>query len=166
MGARAFAASNLTADRLVEALRATGEGPRHVALQNRFTFLPPAPGTDFGRQVLLDEAVQDACRAHGVAMVGYSTLLEGAYTRADRPLPEAYRQPGSDEALRTLAAVADETGLDAGQAVLSWLAHRPARVIPVIGPSRPDQIDSAITAVTTPMSPSLVERLAKSIEFR
>ena len=157
--ARAFAASNLTADRLAEALRATGEGPRHVALQNRFTFLPPAPGTDFGRQVLLDEAVQDACRAHGVAMVGYSTLLEGAYTRADRPLPEAYRQPGSDEALRTLAAVADETGLDAGQAVLSWLAHRPARVIPVIGASRPDQLDSAIAAVTTPMSASAVDAL-------
>ena len=56
--ARAFAASNLTADRLAEAIRATGERPRHVALQNRFTFLPPAPGTDFGRQVLLDEAVQ------------------------------------------------------------------------------------------------------------
>ena len=157
--ARAFAASNLTADRLAEALRATGEGPRHVALQNRFTFLPPAPGTDFGRQVLLDEAVQDACRAHGVAMVGYSTLLEGAYTRADRPLPEAYRQPGSDEALRTLAAVADETGLDAGQAVLSWLAHRPARVIPVIGASRPDQLDSAITAVATPMSAAAVAAL-------
>lgn len=164
--ARAFAASNLTADRLAEALRATGEGPRHVALQNRFTFLPPAPGTDFGRQVLLDDAVQAACQAHGVAMVGYSTLLEGAYTRADRPLPEAYRQPGSDEALRTLATVAAETGLDAGQAVLSWLAHRPARVIPVIGPSRPDQIDSAITAVATPMSAAAVRRLERSIECR
>ena len=92
-------------------------------------------------------------------MVGYSTLLEGAYTRADRPLPEAYRQPGSDEALRTLATVAAETGLDAGQAVLSWLAHRPARVIPVIGASRPDQLDSAITAVTTPMSAAAVAAL-------
>jgi aryl-alcohol dehydrogenase-like predicted oxidoreductase len=55
--------------------------------------------------------------------------------------------------------VADETGLDAGQAVLSWLAHRPARVIPVIGPSQPDQIDSAITAVTTPMSAAAVAAL-------
>ena len=116
--------------------------------------------------MLLDEAVQDACRAHDVAMVGYSTLLEGAYTRADRPLPEAYRQPGSDEALRTLATVAAETGLDAGQAVLSWLAHRPARVIPVIGASRPDQLDSAIAAVTTPMSAAAVRRLERSIEFR
>ena len=133
-----------------------------MALQNRFTFLPPAPGTDFGRQVLLDEVVQDACRAHDVAMVGYSTLLEGAYTRADRPLPEAYRQPGSDEALRTLATVAAETGLDAGQAVLSWLAHRPARVIPVIGPSRPDQLDSAIAAVTTQVPPTSLDRLDRA----
>jgi len=43
--------------------------------------------------------------------------------------------------------------------VLSWLAHRPARVIPVIGASRPDQLDSAITAVTTPMSAAAVDAL-------
>ena len=123
--ARAIAASNLTAERLVEGLGAAGDGPRYVALQNRFTYLPPAPGTDFGRQVLLDDVVQETCRTHDVAMVAYSTLLEGAYSRSDRPMPEAYRRPGAGAALRTLRVVAEEIGLDANQA---WLAHRPARM--------------------------------------
>ena len=38
-------------------------------------------------------------------------------------------------------------------------AYRPVRVIPVIGPSRPDQLDSAIAAVTTPMSAAAVAAL-------
>jgi aryl-alcohol dehydrogenase-like predicted oxidoreductase len=160
--ARAIAASNLTADRLAEALRAAADGPRYVALQNRFTFLPPEPGTDFGRQVLLDAAVQETCQTADVAMVAYSTLLEGAYSRPDRALPDAYRRPGSDDALRTLAAVADELGVDPGQAVLAWLAHRPARVIPVVGVSRPEQLDSALAAVTTQVPPALLETLDRA----
>jgi aryl-alcohol dehydrogenase-like predicted oxidoreductase len=41
------------------------------------------------------------------------------------------------------------------------------RVIPVIGASRPDQLDSAIAAVTTPMSAAAVDALdARSRRLR
>lgn len=59
--ARAIAASNLTAARLVAALNAAAEAPRYEALQNRFTLLSPDPTADLGPQVLLDDEVQAAC---------------------------------------------------------------------------------------------------------
>ncbi len=149
--ARTIAASNLTASRLREAVTAVDGGPQYVALQNRFTYLQPTAGTDLGRQILLDEALQVVCRDHRITMVAYSTLLEGAYTRPDKPLPGAYQQPGTDHALTTLSTVAQELGLDAGQTTLAWLAQRDLPVVPVVGISRRSQIDSAVTAVDTPI---------------
>jgi aryl-alcohol dehydrogenase-like predicted oxidoreductase len=160
--ARAIACSNITADRLVEALRTAGERPRYVAVQNRFTLLEPDPGADLGRQVLLDEGVQRVCAEEGLAMVAYSTLLEGAYTRADRGLPAHYQQRDNQGVLAVLQGVADEIGLDAGQAVLSWMAHRDHPVIPVVGVSRVEQIESALTAVSTWMPANTVEALERT----
>jgi aryl-alcohol dehydrogenase-like predicted oxidoreductase len=146
-----IAASNLTSGRLREAAHVVGDGTRYAALQNRFTFLPPQVSTDFGRQVLLDADVQAVCQAEDVAMVAYSTLLEGAYTRPDRPLPPPYQRAGTEAALDTLTSVADDLGLDRGQTVLAWLVHREARVIPVVGISHAEQLDSAVRAVSTPV---------------
>ena len=160
--ARTIAASNLTADRLAQALRAAGTSPSYVALQNRFTLLSPDPAADLGPQVVLDDDVQATCSAYGVAMVGYSTLLEGAYTRPDRPVPEHYQRPGTTAALETLSTGAAELGVDAGQAVLAWLTHRPAPVIPVVGVTRPDQLDSAVTGVSTTVPDDVVARLEEA----
>jgi aryl-alcohol dehydrogenase-like predicted oxidoreductase len=160
--ARAIACSNITADRLVEALRAAGKGPRYVAVQNRFTLLEPDPGADLGRQVLLDDGVQRVCVEEGLAMVGYSTLLEGAYTRVDRKLPPQYQQRDYQEILGVLQEVADEAGLDPGQAVLAWLAHRDHPVIPVVGVSHVGQINSAVAAVSTALPASMVAALELS----
>jgi aryl-alcohol dehydrogenase-like predicted oxidoreductase len=159
--ARAIAGSNLTEPRLREALDAAGDGPRYVALQNRFTFLPPEPGTDLGVQILLD-GPEPLCAAEDVLEVGYSTLLEGAYSRADKPLPRAYDRPGSAEALRVLREVADRARIDASQAVLAWLAHRERRVVPVVGASRPEQLDSAITATSTALPADEVRALEEA----
>jgi aryl-alcohol dehydrogenase-like predicted oxidoreductase len=150
--AGAIAASNLTADRLSEAVSNAGDSPGYVALQNRFSYLNPLPGTDFGRQVLLGDDVMAVARAASVVPVGYSTLLTGAYTREDRPLPPEYVHSGTDAALAALHAAADESGLDAGQTVLAWMVQRDEPVIPVIGPSRREQLVSALDAVTTPLS--------------
>ena len=111
-------------------------------------------------------SVQRVCVDYDVVMVGYSTLLEGAYTRADRSVPDSYHRPGTTQALATLHRVADQPALDAGQAVLSWLASRPAPVIPVVGVTRADQLSSAIEAVTTTMPNDAVaalERIARGL---
>jgi aryl-alcohol dehydrogenase-like predicted oxidoreductase len=160
--AGAIAASNLTAERLAEAVRSAGSSGGYggyVALQNRFSYLTPRAGTDFGRQVVLDDEVMAVARAESVLPVGYSTLLTGAYTREDRPLPSGYDHDGTAAALAALHAAAAQSGLDAGQTVLAWMVQRAEPVVPVIGPSRREQLISALDAVSTPLAPQTLEAL-------
>jgi aryl-alcohol dehydrogenase-like predicted oxidoreductase len=160
--AGSIAASNLTAGRLAEAVRTAGDSGGYAALQNRFSYLTPMPGTDFGRQVVLDDDVIAVAQAASVLAVGYSTLLTGAYTRDDRPLPPAYRHEGTDVALAALHAAGHESGLDAGQTVLAWMVQRAEQVVPVIGPSRREQLTSAIDAVSTPLAPETLDALDRA----
>ena len=160
--AGAIAASNLTAERLAEAVSAAGEAAGYVALQNRFSYLAPTAGTDFGRQIVLDDAVIAVAREASVLPVGYSTLLTGAYTREDRPFPPAYLHDGTDTALSALRTAARESGLDTGQTVLAWMVQRSEPVVPVIGPSRREQLLSALDALTTPLTPQTLEALDRA----
>ncbi|WP_277212578.1 aldo/keto reductase [Isoptericola croceus] len=143
-------ASNLPAPRLREAIdAASGHDRGYRFLQQRFTFLNPAVGTDLSPHVLLDDAVAAECAAGGITMLGYSPLLSGAYTRPDRPLPDGYDTPANREALAVLAQVAGRSGLDSGQTVLAWMAQRATGVLPVVGVSSIEQLRSAATAVKT-----------------
>lgn len=148
---REIAASNLTPDRVGQVM--TVDSPhRYVALQQRCTYLIPAAGADLGPHILLDEAIEEVGAAHDLTLLGYLPLLSGAYTRADRPLPAGYDTPATAAALATLHEIADRHGLDAGQAVLAWMAHRNRPVLPVVGVSRPQHVTSAWAAVHTMLS--------------
>lgn len=142
---RVIAASNLSADRLREA-SAVGTDHGYAALQQRFTYLVPDQDADLSPHVLLDDQVAGVCAEAGMAMLGYAPLLSGAYTRSDRALPVGYTP--NPTAVRSLQEIAQVHGLDAGQAVLSWMVHRTRSVVPVVGVSRPEQVRSAWEAVT------------------
>ncbi|WP_051159033.1 aldo/keto reductase [Tsukamurella sp. 1534] len=146
---RRIGASNLPAPRLREAIRSAGNGEGYSLLQQRFSYLRPDADANLAPQVLLDEAVADACGSAGIGMLGYSPLLSGAYTRGDRPLPDGYATAVTARALRILDEVAASAGLDAGQTVLAWMGQRRQRVQPVVGVSTPAQLRSAATAVRT-----------------
>lgn len=153
--ARVIAASNLTADRLEVAVAAR-PGAGYRALQQRFTYLVPEPSADLSPHVLLDEEVERVSAEAGMAMLGYAPLLSGAYTRTDRPLPDGYQIPATDDALHEAAA---QAGLDAGQAVLAWMGQRKRPVLPIVGVSTPEQLHSAVDAVTTTLRPDTLARL-------
>lgn len=155
---RMIAASNLTADRLQEAVAAR-PGAGHRALQQRFTYLAPDPMADVSPHVLLDEQVESVCVKAEITMLGYSPLLSGAYTRTDRPLPEGYQTTATDDALTVLHDAANQAGLDAGQTVLAWMAQRERPVLPVVGVSTPEQLHSAVDAVTTTLPRDTLTRL-------
>ncbi len=158
--ARAVGGSNLTDPRLRTLLDAAGDGPGYAALQNRFSYLTPLPGGDLSPHVPLDDDVEATCVRRGVRMLGYSPLMEGAYTRADRELHAAFgTRQARVHALDVLDDAATAAGLDAGQTVLSWMVHRPAPVLPVVGVSTPDQLASAWRAVHTHLPATTVERL-------
>ncbi|WGW10536.1 aldo/keto reductase [Saxibacter everestensis] len=157
---RAIAASNLRADRLAKAVDAGGpSGSGYAALQQRFTYLVPDSEADLSPHVLLDGPIEQICINAGIAMLGYSPLLSGAYTRDDRPLPDGYATSANDAALGELHSVSDQVGLDAGQVVLAWMGQRDRPVLPVIGLSGPEQVDSALHAVSTALPVEALTRL-------
>lgn len=160
--ARAMAASNLVADRLQEAIAVGGPGRAYVGLQNRFSYLMPAPDADLAPHVLLDDAIAGVADHAGMQLLGYSPLLGGAYTRADRPLPDGYQHAGTSAALAVLHEEATRVGLDAGQTVLAWMGQRHPSVIPVVGISSRAQLDSAIDAAATPLTAEAIQALERA----
>lgn len=157
---RAVGVSNLSADRLDEALVvAARTGAGFSALQQRFTYLAPDDTTDLSPHVLLGEDVEERCSRAGIATLGYSPLLSGAYTRSDKALPEGYTTSATAHALAELTDVADEAGIDAGQVVLAWMTQRDHPVIPVVGTSNTAQVAAAVGAVGTSLSTEQMSRL-------
>lgn len=163
--ARAIGCSNITAERLDAALRAAGGGPRYSVLQQRFTYLTPLPGADLSPHVLLDDELARHATDAGLSLAGYSPLLSGAYTRADRDLPGAYRHAATSAQLATLDLATRSTGLDRGQVVLSWMAGRGVPVIPIVGVSSPAQLESAARAVSTSLPDDVLSRLDAAHRF-
>ncbi|GAA1413117.1 aldo/keto reductase [Oerskovia paurometabola] len=120
--------------------------PGYSAVQQRFTYLRPAPGTDFGVQQVADpELLGYLGDRPGCTALGYSPLLSGAYARRDR-IPSAYRSADSEARLRAVDQVASEHGVSAVQVVLAWMLEREQPVVPVLGVSRIEQLDECLAA--------------------
>ncbi|MFJ3957188.1 aldo/keto reductase [Arthrobacter sp. NPDC090010] len=157
--ARAIGCSNISAGRLRSALQVSDDGPRYSVVQNRFSYLTRPQGSDLGRQVVLDGDCAETARSHRMSIVGYSPLLEGAYTRGDREFPRPYRHAQHRKQLASLAQASAATGLDPGQIVLAWMTQRTVPVIPVIGASTAEQIKTAVAALQMRLPDEIVTRL-------
>ncbi|TJZ58656.1 aldo/keto reductase [Streptomyces piniterrae] len=158
----ALGVSNHPTWRLAEARHlAAGRGlPGFRAVQQRHTYLRPRHGPPCGLQRETDDELLDYAAAHpDLTLLGYSTLMDGAYTREDKPLPERYDHPGSVARLRVLAEVAAECGATRNQVVLSWLMGGPVPVIPVIGVSSVGQLDECLAALDVDLDPYQRARL-------
>lgn len=160
--ARAIACSNMSGTRIQQAVAAAGNGASYCALQQRFTYLTPAHGADLHPHVLLDDDVASRAAQAGLVLLGYSPLLGGAYTRAERPLMSSYTHSGSAAQRLTLAEVAQAYALDAGQVVLAWMSQREQPVVPVVGVSNLWQLHSAVEAVATALAPESIVALEKA----
>ncbi|MEU8698561.1 aldo/keto reductase [Streptomyces sp. NPDC048680] len=83
----------------------------------------------------------------GLTLVAYSPLLTGAYTRADKQVPQDYDHPGTPARLTVLNEVAAETGASVNQVVLAWQIGGPLPVIPLAGASSVAQLKENLAAV-------------------
>ncbi len=88
--------------------------------------------------VVGDQLLDYASNAQ-LPIVAYSILLNGAYSRADRPVPRSVPGPDTDARLAALHAVSTETGATLAQVVIAWLRHHPQQIIPIIGGSTLDR---------------------------
>ncbi len=159
---RCIGASNIKAWRLEEArwTSLTNGFVRHAGVQQRFTYLRPNAGANFGPQISTNQDLLEYCRARKLPLLAYSPLLSGAYTRDDRPLPKQYLHPDSDarmEALRSVAEVVDAT---LNQVVLAWMLQQD--IIPIIGASRPEQMADNLDAPTVTLTDEQMETLTKT----
>ncbi|RQW84037.1 aldo/keto reductase [Micromonospora globispora] len=82
-----------------------------------------------------------------LALVAYSPLIRGGYTRTDKPLGADYDLPSVPGRLAALREVAAETGATVNQVVLAWLMGGDIPAIPLVGASSVAQLDESLAAV-------------------
>jgi len=158
---RAIGASNLRAWRIAEANAVAGAQGwvRYSAVEQRHTYLRPRHGADFGPQIAINEDVMGYCRSRGITLIAYSALLQGAYTRQDRPVPAQYAGFDADARLEVLRSVATEAGATLNQVVISWMRQSDPPVLPIIAGSEPCQVAENIGALGVTLSSDQVRRL-------
>lgn len=126
--------------------------PGYTAVQQRHGFLRARPGASFtSPQEPADDELLAMVRDGELSMMAYSTLLEGALVREDRPLPGQYRGPANEQRVRALWQVADEAGVSRTALGLAWLMRGgPAAIVPVVGVSSVAQLDDALGSTDVP----------------
>ncbi|HET8532560.1 MAG TPA: aldo/keto reductase [Methylomirabilota bacterium] len=175
--ARYVGCSNFHAYRIARAL-----GRGEVLGVARFDSAQPRYNLLF-RQI--ERELLPLCREEGIGVIPYNPLaggfLSGKHRRESGPTPgtrftlgsaagryqERYwheREFATVEALRPLAAAA---GLSLTHLALAWVLAEPAITAPIVGASRPDQLDDAIAATEKPLDAALKARLDElTLEYR
>ncbi|KAB8193583.1 aldo/keto reductase [Nonomuraea phyllanthi] len=159
---RRAGASNMAAWRLERArnVSAAHGWIAYTHLQLRHTYLRPRPHTrlaESGHTLASDETLDYLAAEPDLTLWAYNTLMFGAYTRADRPMPEIYDHPGTERRLAVLREVAGELGATPNQVVLAWLVA--GGVVPIVGVSTLAQLEEAIGAAELTLDPELRARL-------
>lgn len=160
--ARAIGASNHTAWRVAESRALAPAAARYVAMQNRYSYLQPRPGVtlpESGHVHATSDTLDFVAATRDMALLTYTALLYGSYSRTDKPFNQAYRHPGTDARLRVLDEVAAETGATRNQVVLAWLCGHPGPVIPLVGVSSVAQLDEVVDGVRLRLSDEQWQRL-------
>jgi aryl-alcohol dehydrogenase (NADP+) len=175
--ARYVGCSNFPAYQVARAL-----GRSELLAVGRFDTVQPRYNLLF-RQIERD--LLPLCREEALAVIPYNPLagglLSGKHRREAGPTPgtrftlgsaagryqDRYwheREFATVEALRPLARAA---GLSLTQLALGWTLAEPAITAPIVGASRPEQLDDAIAAVEKPLDAALKARLDElTVEYR
>ena len=144
--------SNVCAQRLVQIrdLCQTNQWTLPVAVQQEFSYLSPRPNLDRGIVHYADARIRSTLTPTQT-LVAYSPLLKGLYTseakRQSVPLWAEYDHPESQEKLKVLGRVSQETGMEPNALVLAWILHQQPRVVPVLGFATQAQFRANLAAV-------------------
>jgi aryl-alcohol dehydrogenase-like predicted oxidoreductase len=158
---RFIGASNYLAWRLEQArgISHANGWSEFCCIQQRYTYLPTKPGASFGAQVVVNDDLLDYCRSTGMTVLAYSVLLAGAYTRADRTLPDQVSDANTDKRLAVLRTIAAETGATVNQVILRWMMQSSPAIIPLIAASDEAQLQENLGALSLQLSPEQMATL-------
>jgi aryl-alcohol dehydrogenase-like predicted oxidoreductase len=158
---RALGASNLAIWRIAKA-NAIAEARNltpYSVVQQRYTYLRPRYGADFGPQLVIGSELKDFALTENIALIAFSVLLQGAYSRQERELPAQFAGPEADERLAALAGVAKEVGYSVNQVIIAWMRQSKPSVLPIIAGSKIDQLKENIAALDLVLSDEQMQTL-------
>ena len=175
--ARYVGCSNFPAHRVARAI-----GRSEVLRVARFDSVQPRYNLLF-RQIERD--LLPLCREEGIGVIPYNPLagglLSGKHRRDAGPTPgtrftlgsaaqryqERYWHASEFETVEALRPLAAQAGLSPTSLALAWVLAEPAVTAPIVGASRPDQLDAAIAATEKPIDAALKARLDElTLEYR
>ena len=158
---RAIGASNLKVWRIAEAntVSSAHGWQQYCVVEQRHTYFRPRHGADFGPQICINDDLKDYARCRGISLIGYSVLLQGAYTREDRAVPKQYAGPDADDRLHALRTVAAETGATLNQVIIAWMRQSDPPVLPIIAGSRPEHLLENVGALEIVLNADQMARL-------
>ena len=175
--ARYVGCSNLPAWETARAL-----GRSDVLRLARFSSVQPRYNLLF-RQV--ERELFPLCAAEGLAVIPYNPLaggfLSGKHQRASGPTAgtrftlgtaakryqERYWREREFETVEELRGVAAEAGMSMTQLALAWVLANPVITSPIVGASRPEQLDDVVAGAGKTLAADLKARLDElSAEYR
>lgn len=167
---RYFGASNWSPDRILEAQNyAKSVGHRgFVAVQPFWGLARPNPegaaAQGYGHYYDAGfAAVQEA----GLAVVPYAGQSRGYFTKVDSEgegalrddLKAMYLNDTNRARLKVVQAIAKQHGVTINEVVLAYLVSQPRQTIPIIGASRPEQLEDSVKAVDLKLTSDELEAL-------
>lgn len=117
------------------------------------------------------------CREEGVGVIPYNPIAGGLLSGKHNPgagpeegsrftlgsaaerYQDRYWHEGMFETVERLRPIAQEAGMSLPQMAVAWVMANPAITAPIIGASRPEQLDDTIKAADTVMPAELKQRL-------
>ena len=103
------------------------------------------------------------CRAEGVGVIPWSPLARGFLAGNRTPEPESpgpssrarsddfarklYFPPADFEIVERVRTLAERRGATPAQVALAWLVRQPDVTAPIVGTSRPEQLDQLVAAL-------------------
>ena len=148
-------------------------------LQHRIKFVSVQP-----RYNLLYRAIErellPLCRAEGIAVIPYNPLagglLTGKHQRATAPTEgtrftlgsaadryqDRYWHDDEFSTVEALMAVAEDVGVPLTTLAVAWVLHQPDITAPIIGASKPEQLEAVLAATDQDMGSGLSERLEEA----
>jgi aryl-alcohol dehydrogenase-like predicted oxidoreductase len=134
----------------------------YTALQLRHSYVQPRPGAplpEAGHQLATPESLDYVRHERDLVLWAYTALMNGSYTRPDRPFSEVYEHAGTARRLAVLGEIAGEIGVTRNQVVLAWLLGGDPAIAPIIGVSSAEQLDEALAARDLELSDEQRRRL-------
>lgn len=146
---RFIGASNFFAWRLQKAnMLAELKGwPQFCCIQQRHSYVQPKAGATFWPLKHITEELRNYCLTEEVTPIAYGSLVKGSYSREERPLPSQYDSVESQERIKRVRQIAQESKLTPNQVVLRWMMQSEPSVLPIIGASNAAQMEENVVVV-------------------